>query len=231
MILVFAGIFGIVHGQTPQEQHTIEEESGPDNQICKTGNVLINGICLPKTESDLTKFHTAQIRWYDANFHNLTDSFAKKIQVTDQDMNQDMTKTETISVSIWSDSDSEGITVPAYETGKDTGIFESVIYFAEKPSIGQRINVDVGDLVTAQYTDFTVSDADKAQVSDTLVVKGFSRENDSNFRVDDPNFARQDLFRGETIPNDFVLQMFQSIGAGLIVLFIVVYAIKKRKRN
>ena len=204
IILVFAGIFGIAYGQTPQEQ--------------------------PETKSDtsgLTEFHIAHVRWYETNFHNLMDSFAKKIQVTDQDMNQDVNKIETISVSIWSDSDSGGITVPAYETGKDTGIFESVIYFAEKPSIGQRINVHIGDLVTAQYIDFTIPDAEKAHVSDTLVVKGFSRENDS--RVDDPDFARQELFREETIPNGFGLQIFQSIGAGLIILFIAVYAIKRKR--
>ena len=84
------------------------------------------------------------------------DSFAKKIEVTDHDMNQNSTKTEKITVEIWSDTDPKGITVSAYETGKNTGIFESVIYFAQKPSVGQRISVNVGDEVTARYTDQTV---------------------------------------------------------------------------
>ena len=53
IILVFAGIFGIAHGQTPQEQ--------------------------PETKSDtsgLTEFHTAHVRWYGENFHNLVDDIA-----------------------------------------------------------------------------------------------------------------------------------------------------------
>ena len=202
-----------------------------DEQICRVGNILVNGICIPPSKldiSDFTEFHVGQVMWHEANFHNLLNSFAKKIQVTDQDMNQDNAKIETILVSIWSDSDSDGITVSAYETGKDTGIFESVIYFAEKPSIGQRIYVQIGDSVTAEYTDETISDADKMQISDTLIIKGFSRENDANFRVDDPDFVRQNFQTGETIPNLFVVQIIEGLGAGLIVLFIVVYAIKKR---
>ena len=120
----------------------------------------------------------------------------------------------------------------AYETGRDTGIFESVIYFAEKPSVGQRIYLHIGDSVTAQYTDKTISGESKAKISDKLVVKGFSKENDgANFRVDDPDFVRQNLRTGETLGNTFVVYIVEGLGAGLIVLFIIIYAIKKKRRQ
>ncbi|MCV0392708.1 MAG: hypothetical protein K5790_05365 [Nitrosopumilus sp.] len=41
----------------------------------------------------------------------------------------------------------------------------------------------------------------------------------------------RDLQTGETISNPEVVMMIQSLGAGLIILFIVIYAIKKKKRK
>ena len=48
----------------------------------------------------------------------------------------------------------------------------------------------------------------------------------------DPSLFR-DLQKGETIPNPEIAIIIQSLGAILIVLFIIVYAIKKRvtKKN
>ena len=64
-----------------------------------------------------------------------------------------------------------------------------------------------------------------------MVVKGFERQNDGNFHVDDPDFARQHLQTGRTIPNAFVTHIVEGLGAGLIILFIIVFAIKKRSKK
>lgn len=52
-----------------------------------------------------------------------------------------------------------------------------------------------------------------------------------NFRVDDPTFFRQNLQTGETISNPEVIIIIESLGAILIVSFIVIYAIKKRRKK
>lgn len=176
-------------------------------------------------------FFSGKIMWDEANFHNLMDSFAKKIQVIDHDMNQNSTMIEKISVQIWSDTDQKGITVSAYEIGKDAGIFESLVYFAEKPSSGQRISVTVGDKVTAKYSDHTADGTNKIDMTDSLIVKGFERENDANFRVDDPTFDRQHFQTGETIPNIFAIQIIEGLGAGLIILFIIIFAVRRRQKK
>ena len=102
----------------------------------------------------------------------------KEFKLLDHDMNQNSTKTEKITVEIWSDTDPNGITVSAYETGKNTGIFESIVYFTQKSSVGQRISVNIGDEVTARYIDQTVNGTEKFETTDSVTVKGFERENE-----------------------------------------------------
>ena len=212
----------------------ITKTSAAEEKTCEDGLIPEDGICISESDgvdSDLSGLYVGKIMWYEENFHNLADSFAKKIQVTDPDMNKDDAKIETVPVRIWSDSDSKGITVSAQETGKNTGIFEIVIYFAERNSAGQRISVQIGDTVTAQYTDEKTPDGERMQVSDILTVKGFSHENDSNFRAEDPDFVRQVFQTTGIFPYFFVVQIFEGLGAGLIVLFIVIFAIKKRRQK
>ena len=59
----------------------------------------------------------------------------------------------------------------------------------------------------------------------------YSETQDSNIRVEDSTFFRQNLQTGETISNPSVVIIIESLGVGLIFLFIIIYAIKKRKRK
>jgi hypothetical protein len=54
-----------------------------------------------------------------------------------------------------------------------------------------------------------------------------------NIRVEDPTFERQNLQTGETftIQGTFTAIIIEGLGAILIVSFIVIYAIKKRRKN
>lgn len=52
-----------------------------------------------------------------------------------------------------------------------------------------------------------------------------------NIRVDDPSLKPQDFRTGETLSNTFVPIIIEGLGAGLIILFIVIYAIKKRRKK
>ena len=58
-------------------------------------------------------------------------------------------------------------------------------------------------------------------------------ESQGFLRVDDPLFVRQSLQTGETISGfgTFVSIFVGSLGSILIVLFIVIYAVKKRMRQ
>lgn len=49
--------------------------------------------------------------------------------------------------------------------------------------------------------------------------------------VDDPAFFRQGLQTGETIPDIFAIQIIEGLGASLIILFIIIYAIKRKKKK
>ena len=69
-----------------------------------------------------------------------------------------------------------------------------------------------------------------------LVVLSFGASvhaQNENIRVDDPTFERQSLQTGETITSqgNFTIIIIQSLGAILIVLFIIIYAVKKRIRG
>ena len=54
-----------------------------------------------------------------------------------------------------------------------------------------------------------------------------------NIRVDDPSFEKQSLQIGETMSpqGSLTIVMIQSLGAILIVLFIITYAVKKRAKG
>jgi len=52
-----------------------------------------------------------------------------------------------------------------------------------------------------------------------------------NIRVEDPTFTPQDFRTGETLSNPWVAIVIEGLGAVLIVLFIVIYAIKKKAKG
>ena len=54
--------------------------------------------------------------------------------------------------------------------------------------------------------------------------------NTGNFRVDDPSFTRQNLQTVETMSNPQVAIIIESLGAVLIMSFIIIFAIKKRRQ-
>ena len=58
-----------------------------------------------------------------------------------------------------------------------------------------------------------------------------AQEQNINIRVEDPNFTPQDFRTGETLSNPLVAILIQSLGAVLIVVFIVIYAIKKKSKG
>ena len=205
----------------------------------KTGLLMI-GMILPlvaighiHAESEFT---VAKVQWIPDS--HPSDGFAA-IQVIEPDMNLSPNETEKFKIRIWSDSDSKGISPYVYETGKDSGVFVSNIYFSSNPSIGQRLHALEGDLVIASYEDRTLPASyadDKIEILDSMIIRKIlanPNENRDFFRVGDPLFARQSLQTGETISSTgtFASILTSSLGPILIVLFIVIYAVKKRMKK
>jgi len=186
------------------------------------------------------EFTVAKIQWIPDS--HSSDGFAA-IQVIEPDMNLSPNEIEKFKIHIWSDSDPKGISPIVYETGKDSGVFVSNIYFSEKPSTGQRLHTLEEDLAIASYEDHTLpplhSSDEKLKILDSIIIRktlANSDERQNQFmRIDDESFNRQSLQTGETISTTgtFTAIFVGSLGPILIVLFIVIYAVKKRtaKKN
>ena len=58
-----------------------------------------------------------------------------------------------------------------------------------------------------------------------------AQEQNPNIKVEDPTVTPQDFRTGETLSNPWVAIVIESIGAVLIVLFIVIYAIKRKAKG
>ena len=183
-----------------------------------------------KTDSQ----NVGQIEWLEFNTHSKITAY--KIQVTDKDMNENTDEIDKFKIHVWSNSDPVGIIVSVYETEKNSGIFDSPVYFSENISAGQRLRVLEGDAVTATYEDSTLSPShtsNELEISDTITIHypmTNPLENKNSFiRIDDETFSRQSLQTGETISESGTLTaiIMGSLGPILIMFFISLYAVKK----
>ena len=201
--------------------------------------LLMIGMILPlviigSIHAESSKFTVAKVQWIPES--HSSDEFTA-IQVIEPDMNLSPNEIEKFRIRIWSDSDPKGISPDVYETSKDSGVFVSNIYFSSNPSIGQRLHTVEGNHVIASYEDRTLPalyDDDNLEIIDSMIVRKTLANHDKNkdfFRVDNPSFVRQNLQTGETISTTgtFASVLMSSLGPILIVLFIVIYAVKKRK--
>ena len=185
--------------------------------------------------AESSEFTVGQVHWLKDS--HSADGFAV-IQIIDPDMNLSSNDVEKFKIHISSDSDPDGITPNVYETGVDTGIFESNIYFSEKPSTGQRLHTLEEDLAIASYEDHTLplqhSSDGKLRILDSIIIRKTLVNPDENqnqfMRIDDESFNKQSLQTGEIISasGTFTSIIIGSLGPILILFFIVIYAVKKR---
>ena len=198
--------------------------------IATIGILFIPESFAEKTDSQ----NVGQIEWFEFDTHSKI--LVYKIQVIDNDMNKKSEEIDKFKIRVWSNSDPTGIIVSVYETEKNSGVFDSPVYFSEDVSAGQRLHVLEGDAVTAAYEDRTLPPShtsDKLEVSDAITIHHpmiNPRENENPFiRIDDETFSRQSLQTGETISESGTLTAIitGSLGPILIIFFIALYAVKK----
>ena len=104
--------------------------------------------------SSLVHWNIGEIQWLQQT-HSATG--VGVVRVIDKDMNLDPDVADSFKISVWSDTNTGGITLTVTETGLTTGVFEGTISFSLDYDTGVNVlTVSEGDTVTAKYTDYTL---------------------------------------------------------------------------
>lgn len=106
------------------------------------------------TKSVKVSWNVGRIEFLNPNY--LADE-PVTIRVNDPDINLNPENLDQVPITVYSDSDSAGISVIAVETQDDSGIFESTISITQMDeSSGNRIRAFLGDAIVAKYEDRTL---------------------------------------------------------------------------
>ena len=97
-----------------------------------------------------------------------------EIRVIDHDMNLNPEAIDTITIEVFSDSDSGGIQVVATETSERSGDFIANISLSTNTSSGNRLYAVPGDSIFAKYDDHTLpkpfSKSDETSIETSAIV-------------------------------------------------------------
>ena len=97
-----------------------------------------------------------------------------EIRVIDHDMNLNPETLDTITIEVFSDSDSGGIQVIATETSERSGDFIASIALSTSTSSGNRLYVIPGDSIFAKYDDHTLpkpySKSDEKSIETSAII-------------------------------------------------------------
>jgi hypothetical protein len=106
------------------------------------------------TETAFIEYHEATAS-FDKASYQITDT--AMIRVTDRDAGINPDTPDVVSVKIWSDTDTIGLTMALRETDRNTGVFEeSLLFTTMDVSSGNRLKVSDGDTVSMSYLDNTL---------------------------------------------------------------------------
>jgi hypothetical protein len=116
---------------------------------------------------------SAIIQWNFSTIEFLDSSVTSEgttiVRVTDPDEDLDDEVIDQITIDIYSDSDSGGLTKILSETDEGTGVFEGTVNFTTTGiSTGNVLRVSEGDTVTAEVTDYTLPGPDYTSSDDLL---------------------------------------------------------------
>jgi len=151
--------------------HDVDGDGKPDTNPRTFGSGPTNGFLEAERDKSITisfEFadgvvltHSAPISWSIGTIKFLEPQYmvgnTGTIRVIDPDMNLNPETIDHIPVKISSDSDIAGVTVNALETGKDSGVFEEKIIFAQNSvSSGNRLFAIPSDTLYAKYEDRTL---------------------------------------------------------------------------
>jgi len=114
--------------------------------------------------TDVVFTATATIKQYTGKVYFDKDTYLLNetaiITVEDPDQNIYVNELDDLKVSVWSTTDPAGVSLTLIETDVNTGVFQGELYFTEGSSIGSKLQVTKGDIITVKYTDETADPAD-----------------------------------------------------------------------
>ena len=154
--------------------------SGPTDGTLNTNNEDGLSISFEYSDSEAPLVASALIRWNVGEVQWLEASYAATgsgiVRVIDPDMNTNPSAVDNIDdVVVYSETFLGGIELTVTETQEASGIFEGTVEFdPESASQGHRLQVTEGDIVTAEYGDYTLpppdGEGDSLSISATTLI-------------------------------------------------------------
>ncbi|MBT6195176.1 MAG: hypothetical protein HOI05_05120 [Nitrosopumilus sp.] len=157
--IILTGFLHDVDGDGLFDTHPKTTGSGPTNGFLEIENgdsvtisfEFADGVVL--TKSVPVNWNMGVIQ-FTKDFFLTTDSV--EIHVIDSDLNLNPEIIDSISIDVFSDSDSGGIHVTATETSESSGNFIANIILSKNTSSGDRLYAVPGDNIFAKYNDHTL---------------------------------------------------------------------------
>ena len=136
--------------------------TGPDNGFIETSRD--DGITVAfEFSEDETVIGSALIRWNIGDLvwflQRINDVDIGLVRLIEPDMNLDPDAVDHIRIRVWSESDQTGLMLNAIETQEDSGTFEANVEFTTtNESSGNQLRAAPGDILSAEYIDYTLPD-------------------------------------------------------------------------
>ena len=154
--------------------------SGPTDGTLNTNNEDGLSVSFEYSDSEAPLVASALIRWNVGEVQWLEASYAATgsgiVRVIDPDMNTNPSAVDNIDdIVVYSETFLGGIGLTVTETQEASGIFEGTVEFdPESASQGHRLQVTEGDIVTAEYDDYTLpppdGEGDSLAISATTLI-------------------------------------------------------------
>ena len=112
----------------------------------------------PLVASALIRWNVGEVQWLEASYSATGSGIAR---VIDPDMNINPDAVDNLEIIVFSETFLGGIVLTVTETQESSGIFEGTVEFdPTAASQGHRLQVTEGDIVTAEYDDYTLPSPD-----------------------------------------------------------------------
>ena len=127
----------------------------------------------PLVASALIRWNVGEVQWLEASYAATGSGI---VRVIDPDMNTNPSAVDNIDdIVVYSETFVGGIDLTVTETQEASGIFEGTVEFdPESASQGHRLQVTEGDIVTAEYDDYTLpppdGEGDSLSISATTLI-------------------------------------------------------------
>ena len=122
----------------------------------------------PLVASALIRWNVGEVQWLEASYSATGSGI---VRVIDPDANLNPDAVDNLDVIVHSETFLGGITLTVTETQEASGIFEGTVEFdPDQASQGHRLQVTEGDIVTAEYDDYTLPDGDDDTIAATTLI-------------------------------------------------------------